>query len=128
MAGNYGGASTPTQAIGGLELFAGKGTTYKNWVCSTIVSSANTATVTIDGNLFTISSGAEGVGTSIQLVVNPTDLTATPAGVYFLCYCDSCKSPFSGGTAPSFNYNNSGGGPNGRMQPVILGGQQGLVN
>jgi len=128
MAGNYGGLSTPTQAIGGLELFAGKTTTYKNWICSTIVSSAATGNITIGGNVFTISTAAAGIGTSLELLVSPGDLSATPNGVYFLCYCDGCNTPYSGGTTPSFNYNNSGGGPGGRMQPVILGGQHGLVN
>mgnify|MGYP004006496489 CR=1 FL=1 len=102
MAGNYAGNSTPTQPIGGLELYAGNGTTYKNWKCSTIVVSADTANYTINGNNFLLSdSGSASIGTSIDLVVTPSSLTAAPVGVYFLFYDCDCNSPMTGTTVSS---------------------------
>lgn len=126
MAGNYGGNSIPTTPIGGTDLFTSAATTYRNYECSTIVVSADTANYTINGETFVLSdAGSESVGTSIDLVVKPVSLTSAPVGVYFLCYeCSGCDiNAFSGDTAPSV-YSYSGATSN---RPTIIGGD-GLRN
>jgi len=95
-AGNYGGNSTPTTPIGGAELVAGKLTTYKNYKCTTIVSSATTGTFTYKGALYTLGAA----GQTINLVVNPSHLNAA-SGVYFLCYECGCDGAMTGNTDAS---------------------------
>ena len=120
MAGNYGGNSIPTTPIGGLELLAGAGGIYKNYKCTSVVSSGATGSFSINNNLFSL--GA--LGQSIDLVINPRDVTAVST-VYFLCYeCSGCDTlAFSGITTPG-----EGGlvdpyaGMSGMNKPTIIGG------
>ena len=115
MSGNYGGSSTPTYPIGGDVLFGGRNTTYKDWMCTSIVATAATAHFSIGGVQYDVDMGAV-----IDLVVSPDTLgVIAPLGVYFLCYACSCSSPFSGITTPSpVNYS----GTSAMMRPVIIGG------
>ena len=118
MSGNYGGSSLPTTPIGGDVLYSEKNGTYKNWVCTTVVGSAETANFTYEGNVYYVNTSAA-TNSSIEMVIDPGKLTAPPTGVWFICYQCSCNSPFSGITAPSaINYS----GPSALFRPVIIGG------
>jgi hypothetical protein len=98
--GNYGGNSTPTTPVGGAELLAGKSTTYKDYLCTSIVSSAASGTFGYKGETYSV--GA--IGQTVDLIVKPGDVTAQ-SGVYFLCYKCSCDGPMTGNTAPNNVYN-----------------------
>jgi len=118
MAGNYGGSSTPTTPVGGHKLFTGKATTYKNYECKTIVVSADTANYTINGETFVLSdAGSASIGSSIDLVFKPEQLSAAPVGVYFLCYECSCSTVMTGITTSSYY-----SGYTSMNHPTIIGG------
>ena len=117
MAGN----SIPTKPIGGAHLFDGKNAEFRNYECTTIVVSADTANYTIDSEVFILSdTGSASIGTSIDLMVKPKNLTAVPVGVYFLCYaCGGCDTDaLTGTTAPSAVYS----GASQIYKPTIIGG------
>ena len=115
--GNYGGMSTPTTPVGGLDLVAGKSTTYKNYECSSVVSSATSGTFTYKGVIYTVGAA----GQTIDLIINPRELN-TSSGVYFLCYSCTCSGPMTGNTAPD-NYANYPfySGMTGYKAPSFLG-------
>ena len=102
--GNYGGMSTPTTPVGGSDLLAGKITTYKDYLCTTIVASGGSASFGYKGVSYSIGAAGE----QIEMVVSPTDLTAVN-NVYFLCYKCTCDGPMTGTTDASVAsaYNNS---------------------
>ena len=98
--GNYGGTSTPTTPVGGLELVAGKITTYADYLCTSIVSSATSGTFEYKGETYTVGAA----GQVIDLVIKPADVTDA-SGVYFLCYDCTCAGAMTGNTAPNNVYN-----------------------
>ena len=102
--GNYGGMATPTTPVGGSDLLAGKITTYKDYLCTTIVASGSSATFGYKGVSYSIG----GAGEQIEMVVSPADITAVN-NVYFLCYKCTCDGPMTGTTDASVSsaYNNS---------------------
>jgi hypothetical protein len=57
--GNYGGMSTPTTPVGGSDLLAGKITTYKDYLCTTIVASGSSATFGYKGVSYSIGGAGE---------------------------------------------------------------------
>ena len=114
MAGNYGGNSIPTTPIGADALWNGRNTTYKNYKCTTIVASANTSHFTYKGVQYTIGAA----GSSVDLVVEPYNITALPVGVWFTCYDCTCNTNMTGVTAVSA-YQYSGAG---MYSPTIIGG------
>ena len=113
MAGNYGGASIPTTPITGSALVTGKGTTYKNYMCTTVLGTSASSTFTYKGVAVPVPQ--EG---TIELIVSPPQL-ASQTDCIFFCYDCSCNSPMTGSTAPSSGMTN----PSGPLwNPVILGG------
>jgi hypothetical protein len=114
MAGNYGGNSLATTPIDGATLLAAKNTTYKNWKCTSVYGNAAAASFTYMGEAFTMTENG-----LVNLLINPSNLTAADAAAIFLCYeCDPCGvNAFTGTTAPSSYYS----GPT-MNKPTIIGG------
>ena len=111
--GNYGGNSIPTHPVAAGSLLAGMQTTYKDYVCTSIVATAATGTFTYDG----LAIPFDIVGQPINLLVYPNRLTAA-IDVIFMCYDCSCNSSMTGITTPSAFYT----GTTSMFRPTIIGG------
>ena len=110
--GNYGGSSTPTQPIIGSILAAAATTTYKDYTCTSVVSSGTSAAVTYGGEVYTLG----GPGTTLDVIINAKGVTSA-TDVIFNCYDCNCSGPMSGITR-SDNYS----GTTEMFRPVIIGG------
>jgi|TARA_R110002020_G_scaffold162396_13_gene348004 hypothetical protein len=101
--GNYGGSSIPPTGIQGDILYAARATTYKDWMCTSFVSSADGSFTMERNNLSTTINHVDGVQQTIFM--SPSDLAADPgADTLFWCYECSCEDALTGNT----QYNNTG--------------------
>ena len=138
--GNFGGASIPDTVVGVDILYAGRATTYKDYTCTKIVSTAATATFVYnspDGVAVTFTIAT--LGESMDFQVDPAQIAGAGNGkAVALCYPCDCDQPMTGTTA----YDKTGYGslatggtalaigllnPNTAFAPTIIGGD-GLNN
>ena len=113
MSGNYGGNSIPTTPLNVAQIIDLGTTTYKNYMCSSIVASAGSASFTYEGQAIAIADGH-----SLDLLVKPYGVTAA-AHVIFMCYDCSCSSPMSGNTVSGYDPYSA---TTAMFRPVIIGG------
>ena len=113
MAGNFGGNSIPTTPISGGTLYNGRNTTYKDWKCTNMVTNATSGIIYYEGLTIPIAKGQ-----TLEFLLTPSKMTATPDAVIFFCYECGCSSSMTGTTAPSGFYS----GTTQMFRPTIIGG------
>jgi hypothetical protein len=144
--GNFGGGSLPDVVVGGLELYAGRLTTYSGYTCTQAIATADTASYT-----YALDYGAAGSTGALSVTINvadagtnqngqlgpemvivPARLGAAPTAVAFLCYSCDCNDPMTGTTAfrtTGYGVGMTGGtgtatwkNPSSSFAPTIIGG------
>ena len=139
--GNFGGASIPDTVIGVDLLFAGRATTYKDYTCTKIVATADTATFVYSSpSGVAVTFDITNAGDSLDFQVDPAQMTAAGNGkAVALCYKCDCNDPMTGTTAfdkTGYGYITTGAttvgnqglrNPNTAFAPTIIGGN-GLNN
>jgi len=128
----------PDMPVGGSDLLANKATTYKDYTCTKVVATGDTKTFDyipragVSSIRITVGTA---VGDSLDILVNPSQLTGAN-DVMFLCNSCDCDQPMTGTTA--FDKTGYGGiitggtqtwevNPNTAFAPTIIGGD-GLNN
>jgi hypothetical protein len=131
--GNFGGASIPDTVIGLDLLYVGRTTTYKDYTCTKIVATADTATWTYSSPTgVAVSFDLTSAGDSLDFMLDPKQMTTKGNGkAVALCYSCDCNEPMTGTTA--FDQTGYGGSLTGGtatwatnngspFAPVIIGG------
>jgi hypothetical protein len=132
--GNFGGASIPDTIIGIDLLYVGRTTTYKDYTCTKIVATADTATFVYSSPTgVAVTFDLTNAGDSLDFMLDPKQMTAKGNGkAVALCYSCDCDQPMTGTTAyqdTGYGVSMTGGtssatykNPNTAFAATIIGG------